>query len=54
MAKISRRTPGEHIPRIFPGLLAHVPAAFCRELPIVAPLRNAKVFDLLDNRWWAL
>jgi hypothetical protein len=39
--------------RIFPGL-AHVPAAFCRELPIVAPIRKAKVFDSLDNRWWAL
>jgi hypothetical protein len=54
MGKFSGRTPREHIPRIFPGLLVHVPAAFCGKLPIVAPTRKAKVFDSLDNRWWAL
>jgi len=35
-------------------LLVHVPAVFCRELQILALGRNAKVFDLLANRWWAL
>jgi hypothetical protein len=34
--------------------LVHVPAAFCRELQIRERARNAKVFDLLANRWWAL
>jgi len=50
-------TQREHPPNQFPGfsrIVGACPAAFCRELPIVALAGNAKVFDLLGNRWWAL
>jgi hypothetical protein len=44
----------EHPENKFPGLLVHVPAAFCRDLQYRHRRPKAEVFVFLDKRWWAL
>jgi hypothetical protein len=54
-AQEKRQTDGEQIPRISPGSMTHVPAAFLREAAIWRLGKIQQIFLIVkDFPWWAV